>query len=270
MDVQCAAWNFVVWLNTTCSVFGHCVTLPIVSAGCLGYSEPMLATISSFADIEEEALELQREMWDRQYSFWPGQKLTRLDMCDPWRAAEYLDFEVQEGYLTDPNGRVGVQLGGFLNRPFHLIAIADHLKPTTKRFTLAHELGHVLIHPTMHEHRELPIHGLGEPREPTEPKEKQANHFAGCFLVPGFLLKRAFKAAFRVEQLTLRDDVCQELLGGEFMMLMNSPPSSLAFERRIASVERFQGRQFDSLCTLFKVHPTTMAMRLRQCGLTRR
>lgn len=229
----------------------------------------MIAT-TSINSIEEEALQLQREMWDRQCSIWPGEKVTRLDVCDPWVAASYLGFEVQEGWLDSTGTRQGFQLGGFIDRPAQLIAIADHLHPTTKRFTLAHEIGHLLRHPGMQHHRELPIHGLGEPREPTDLKEREANQFAGFYLVPTSLLIKAFRATFGVESLTLTDDVAYELLGDGYMSLMNSPPYSLAFERMVGQALRYRGRQFDSLCNLFKVHPTTMAIRLREVGLVRR
>src|SRR5436190_5033922 len=130
-----------------------------------------MLTTTSIDPIEEEALELQREMWDRQCTIWPGEKVTRLDVCDPWVAARYLGFDVQEGWLDSPGTRQGFHLGGFIDRPARLIAISDQQKPRTKRFTLAHEIGHLLLHPGMHHHREMPIHGLGEPREPTDPKE---------------------------------------------------------------------------------------------------
>lgn len=229
----------------------------------------MLAT-TSIDRIEEEALELQREMWDRQCTIWPGEKVTRLDVCDPWVAARYLGFDVQEGWLDSPGTRQGFQLGGFIDRPARLIAISDQQKPRTKRFTLAHEIGHLRLHKGMQHHREIPIHGLGEPREPTDPKEREANQFAGRYLVPTSLLIKAFRFSFGVESLTLIDDVAYELLGANFMSLMNSPPYSLAFERVVAQALHFRGRHFDSLHNLFQVSPTTLAVRLRQLGLTRR
>jgi hypothetical protein len=220
--------------------------------------------------IEEEALNLQREIWDRQCTIWPGERVTRLDVCDPWVAAKYLGFDVQEGWLHNPGTRQGFQLGGFINRPAKLIGISDQQKPRTKRFTLAHEIGHLLRHPGMHHHREMPIHGLGEPREPTDRKELEANHFAGCYLVPTSLVIKAFRLSFGVESLMLTDVVAYELLRADFMSLMNSPPHSLAFERVVAQAVRYRGRQFESLNELFQVSPTTMAMRLRQVGLTHR
>lgn len=228
------------------------------------------ATAIDFQFIEDEARSLQTALWDRQCILWPGESVVPLDVCDPWVGARHLGFEVQEGCVDSPGTRSGFQLGGFLNRPAKLIGLSDTQKPRTMRFTLAHELGHVLLHPGMHHHRELPLHGITEPREPVEPKERQANHFAGCFLVPSKQLKRAFRASFGVERLTLTDSVAYDLLGNGFMALMNSPYESLHFERVVAQALRFRGRHFGALNELFGVSPTTLAIRLRQVGLTSR
>lgn len=151
-----------------------------------------------------------------------------------------------------------------------LIAVSDAQPPRTRRFTLAHELGHAVLHAGLQHHREIPIHGLTEPREPVERQEREANHFAGVYLVPTKQLRRAFKTQFGVDSLKLTDIVAQDLLGAGFMALMNAPYDSLMFERVIAQALRFGGRQFDSLANLFQVSPTTLAIRLRDCGLTRR
>lgn len=225
---------------------------------------------ASTTDPEKCARELQLELWDHQCVLWPGENVTPLDVCDPWVAAHCLGFQVQEGWLRNPEIRPGYELGGFLNRPANLIAISDQLKPRTKLFTLAHEVGHVLMHPGLHHHREMPIHGMTEPREPADPREREANNFAGYFLVPTKQLQRAFSAAFGVDSLKLTDDVAWELLGANFNALMNSPYNSLAFERVVAQAPRFRGRQFAALYDLFRVSATTMAIRLRQTGLVRR
>lgn len=221
--------------------------------------------------IEEKARKLQMDMWDRQCTLWPGEKVVPLDVCDPWMAVKYLGYEVQEGCLDSAGTREGrYQLGGFLNRPMKLIGISDQQKPRTQRFTLAHEAGHVLLHPALHHHRELPLQGLTEPHEPVQLKELQANRFAGYFLVPTKQLRKAFAACFGVEQLRLTDDVAYELQGDGFMALMNSPYDSSMFERLVAQAKRFRGRHFGALNDLFDVSPTTLGIRLREAGLTRR
>lgn len=228
----------------------------------------MFATIPM--DPEEKARELQLELWDRQCILWPGEAVTPMDVCDPWVAARYLGFKVQEGWLDNSGTRAGYELGGFLNRSAKLIGVSDRQKPRTKLFTLAHEVGHLVMHPGMHHHRELPMHGMTEPHEPADRREREANHFAGCFLVPSKQLRRAFHASFGTAGLKLTDDVAWELLGRNFTSLMNSPYHSLAFERVVAAAQRFRGNHFGALHDLFQVSVTTMAIRLRQVGLVSR
>ncbi len=103
---------------------------------------------------------------------------------------------------------------------------------------------HVLRHPGIHHHREVPIDGISEPREPADRREREANHFAGCFLVPRKLLQFAFRAAFGVESLRLTDDVAFELLGGSFAALMSSPYDSIGFERVVAQDKIEARRRF--------------------------
>ena len=247
---------------------GRLHTLHLVFFGKMHYIWVMLVT--SLVDPESSARQLQLELWDRQCTLWPGENVTPLDVCDPWVAAKYLGFEVQEGWLRDAGARVGYELGGFINRPAKTIGISDQQKPRTKLFTLAHEVGHLRLHPGLHHHRETPIHGMTEPREPTDKKEREANHFAGCFLVPTKQLCRAFHAAFGADCLKLTDDVAWELLGSNFTALLNSPYNSLAFERVVAQAPRFRGRHFGPLFDLFQVSATTMAIRLKQTGLVYR
>jgi hypothetical protein len=230
----------------------------------------LASTAIDFPLIEEKARRLQIDLWDHQCNLWEGESVTPIDVCDPWKAAKHLGYEVQEGWVDRPGTRSGFQLGGFLNRPMKLIGLSDQFAQRTMRFTLAHEVGHVLLHPGLHHHRELPLQGITEPHEPVHPREREANHFAGCFLVPAKQLRRAFRATFQTDRLTLTDNVAFELLGAGFMSLMNTPYESLAFERVVAQALRFGGRQFGPLHKLFQVSPTTLAIRLRQVGLTRR
>ncbi len=253
--------------NTTCSVRVPPRTPYLAFLLAVRYSAQMI--VAPTIDPEKCARDLQLELWDRQCSLWPGELVTPLDVCDPWVAAHYLDFTVKEGQLSSPTMRAGRELGGFINRIGGVIAVSEQLSPRSKRFTLAHEVGHVVMHPGIHHHREIAMDGMTEPYEPADPKERQANHFAGCFLVPAKQLRRAFNAAFGVESLKLTDDVAFELLGANFTSLMNSAYDSPAFSRVVARAPRFRGRHFQPLHDLFQVSVTTMAIRLRQTGLVR-
>lgn len=177
-------------------------------------------------------------------------------------------YEYREGLVDDAGSLAGrYELAGFIDRPRRLIAISDKGTLQAKLFTGAHELGHLELHPGLRHHRERPMCGLTEPFEPNDPIERQANHFAGCFLVPRKQLVLAFQASFGVDLLRLTDTVAYELVHMQFQALLAAKPSSLSFERAVAQAPCYRGRRFEPLHRLFRVSATTMAIRLRQVGL---
>jgi hypothetical protein len=224
--------------------------------------------VIAFQEIETKVRSLHMEMWDKQVSLWPGERVTPLDVCDPEAAARLRHYEYREGLVDDAGSQAGhYELAGFIDRTRRLIAVADRFSPQIRLFTAAHELGHLELHPGLHHHRERPLAGIIEPSVPTDPIEREANHFAGCFLVPRKQLLLAFRSCFGSDPLRLTDTVAYELLPAAFNTLLTADPRSLSFERAVAQACRFNGRHFEPLCTLFRVSPTTMAIRLRQVGL---
>lgn len=69
-----------------------------------------------------------------------------------------------------------------------------------KRFTLAHELGHLLLHPTGLEFRDAAPGTLDHP-----PTERQANAFAGALLMPRFLFQPLiYESNLTIEEMAAR------------------------------------------------------------------
>jgi hypothetical protein len=229
----------------------------------------MVDTVSSI-NPEQAARKLQLDLLKSSALIWPGEQLSPLDMCDPWAAARLRNIEVQEGWLTSDYTKAGHKLGGFINRTANLIGVDVDLRYRTKLFTLAHEIGHLEMHPELHHHREIPVHGLTDVQHPVDRREHQANQFAGFFLVPTKQLRIAFEAAFGVRTLQLTDQVAWELLRDDWASLINSPYHSLAFARCVGRAQRYCGREFGPLHDLFKVSETTMAIRLKESGLVSR
>ena len=160
-------------------------------------------------------------------------------------------------------------MAGTIARSRTTIAVSEAFERQTIRFTGAHELGHWMLHPGQVMHRDRPVMGAGAMRG-CPPREREADYFAACFLVPERLLVEAFQPRFRSSPpLTLEDDVAFLLCGDEGHSLLRAPTGSLEFPIAVARATSFEGRQFKSLATLFNVSLPTMAIRLRETGLVR-
>ena len=120
-------------------------------------------------------------------------------------------------------------VAGFINLEDRQIVVNDFDSPTRQKFTIAHELGHWIMHRSILETN--PNQGillrlpLGRP-DP-DPREKEANSFAANLLVPDQLLLPDLKSGQRLN----------DLAGGEKL-----------------------------LATVFGVSSDVVAFRLRQLG----
>lgn len=115
---------------------------------------------------------------------------------------EASDFSrTQSGSIKKEKGRYVIYLNGL-----------DH--PTRKRFTIAHEIGHFLLHRDyLNQGNEAiteikqPVTELNRPADPTpmneaeRKREIEANRFAAELLMPSEEFKEAFKQANNVEDI---------------------------------------------------------------------
>lgn len=73
-----------------------------------------------------------------------------------------------------------------------IICVAADEPPTRQRFTVMHELKHIIDHG--HDHQLYRGHSGGSPAQQAE---LAADHFAGCVLMPRRLVRRAWRAGHR-------------------------------------------------------------------------
>ena len=136
--------------------------------------------------IERKAAELRREVL----------KDVRRRHPDATNARQYLhpryaatvrgyDFQVRgdlDAELRSVDAAAARKRGvitGFLDRDKRVIAVSERYSPQEQRFTGAHELGHLILHPdlpTMHRDR--------NDRRTNDPLEREANQFAAAYTMP--------------------------------------------------------------------------------------
>jgi Zn-dependent peptidase ImmA (M78 family) len=218
--------------------------------------------------IENEAIRLRWQIWHAR------QNVLRhpphpLEVLDPQIAAAELGFQLQ--YLDRLSFGVGQQnfeTAGLLDRSNKKITIAQCYGPEAARFTAAHELGHAVLHEDrIILHRDLPIRGLEEPLK--DPIEREANYFAGVFLMPTEFLTKVFRQMFGSAPLAFNHDVASLLRPNDPGSLLHAYPGSKARSVALATARSFGvGNTFNhSLAEFFQVSVATMSIRLRELEL---
>src|SRR6266849_3673955 len=96
-----------------------------------------------------------------------------------------------------PSERPGFQVAGLLNRTERRIVLAQKPPLEWRRFTLAHEIGHYILHPQLVLHRDRSLNGGERSNGATRPAiEQEADLFAARLLMPQRLLVEAFRGRF--------------------------------------------------------------------------
>jgi len=218
--------------------------------------------------IENEAIRLRWEIWDRRADFWPGRQPHPLEVLDPQLAARVLGIELE--YFEELSFNIPQQkfeTAGLLDRAKGKIAIARRYGPEVALFTAAHELGHLLLHKDkVVLHRDMPIGGLEQ--VPADPIEREANYFAGIFLMPTEFLTKVFKARFGATPFIFDEAAAHFLRPDAIASLLHPHPGSRGRSVALASARSYAGRAFgNSLAQFFKVSVASMAIRLRDLEL---
>lgn len=106
--------------------------------------------------------------------------------------------------LKDCFEKVGLDIDAFISSDFKSITVDQHVQEHTSnryRFTLAHEIGHMILHGYLYKQFEFNtidewVEAIEDmPLKQREMAEWQANEFAGLILVPRSALDREFQKA---------------------------------------------------------------------------
>ena len=223
-------------------------------------------------DIEKQARELLIRIWDERKKLWPEIKEHNpMAALNPEIAAKVLGIEYERfeelGRFGD--GQARYEVAGMIDRQSGRIAVSRRFPLETVRFTGAHEIGHWLLHADDEiMHRDRPIRGLEHGRM-RSPREREADHFAACFLMPGKLVNAAFEATFGQSPLTFDDNLAFRLCPSDPDSLLRPYEGGMERAIALASAEHYGGRHINSLAKRFGVSVTSMAIRIRELGLIR-
>jgi Zn-dependent peptidase ImmA (M78 family) len=218
-------------------------------------------------EIEEQARCLQIRMWQDRATLWPIATPTNpIEILDPTIALKPIGYEAElEETLGQfySDGKL-VEVAGIIDGQSKRVKVSRQFKSNIRSFTAAHELGHALLHETGRMHRDRPINGETISRSTIE---FEADKFATYFLMPRKLVQTAFSRIFLTEKFTLNEATA-------FALGLKNREENLEKLRTkrnlsilLASAEQFNGAQFKSLASQFKVSIGAMAIRLEELEL---
>jgi hypothetical protein len=232
--------------------------------------------------IRSEARNLLLGLWNRRLEFWRSPPNVEDFVC---QAPEIIitdilglslekPEEIGRWSLTDGGSGPQVEIAGYLDQQAGKIVIAQKFRLEWRRFTTAHEIGHVVLHLDLVVHRDRPLMG-GEQANRNRPlKEREADCFAAELLMPTKLVRNAFQECFgRPLDGSRPDDALAFHFSAASGMRIDArklaamEPTNRAL--LVARAGTFAANSFVPLHKRFKVSPTAMAIQLVDLGLVR-
>ena len=131
--------------------------------------------------IELAAHSVHREVWMRRQNIWPVGLPPEVAMLDPRVAVNILglEYEVRDSLDGDGSRLNGAPAAGLLDGRNGIVVVSAKFRDDVRRFTTAHEVGHVVMHPWVGErliHRDLPIDGFRTGQRAAH--DQEADYFA--------------------------------------------------------------------------------------------
>jgi len=118
---------------------------------------------------------------------------------DPAKIARDLGIRVYFANFKDEDDKIS----GFFFAEKNEIYINENEYPQRQTFTIAHELGHKIMHEEWLNSSDYKVLLRNSINDSTDPKEKETNAFAAHLLVPRFMLDKYYKIASIEELATL-------------------------------------------------------------------
>ena len=211
--------------------------------------------------IAREARKLHVRLWRGRGQLCPF-GCHPLDLLRPELAASLLNYDYTEDAIPDwPPGR-SMRIAGLVDPQRRQIVISNEFDPPVRRFTGAHEIGHIVLHAPTTLLRERPMDG---PRlSPQDGREREADIFASLFLMPEQQMLEAFRQTLGVEPpVRMNEHLAHCLSPDNPDELLFADSGSLLPMRRLARWSPGTS-QCLSLSDQFGVSVTAMAIRLQE------
>ena len=189
-------------------------------------------------------------------------------------AAEVLGLaveEIEEIGFAPVGGHLQVDIAGVADREEKKIIIARRgFKPATRRFTIAHEIGHLNLHREQRAFRDSPRTDAEIRSSRRSLREREADLFAAELLMPEKAVREVFARLFPspIDEGGLSDDVAFLLSDGKLYASEIRRMKRLERAELVAQSSFFTFTNSRSLADIFAVSPVAMAIQLLDLGLS--
>jgi formiminotetrahydrofolate cyclodeaminase len=212
---------------------------------------------------------LHSELWLNRDEIWTDTKqLQPVHIIDPATTFSLhgYSFEEKAGlgqYMID--GEI-VEIAGFVDNQQKVAQVSRKFAPDIRRFTSAHELGHAVLHEAKKLFRDRPLDGgiAGNQRSHIE---READAFAKYFLMPETQVREIFSQIFGPEQFYVNRNTAFALGFQSLEAMRTALPTMRQVSTYLATTRIYQGIAIRSLCEIFGVSQTAMAIRVEELSL---
>lgn len=183
-----------------------------------------------------------------------------IDVLDSWNVSSD---------LTSPSSRTN--LAGFVDGRRRKIVVARELPSEVKRFTIAHEIGHLLMHPNRLQFREDPRTDIALRGGQKSPLEYQADSFAGFLTIPRKIVTDKYERMFGIpiDGAKLTENQAYAVLGEKGILSVIANLSALDLAKLVAEAISLVYGEPRTLSEVFGVSSTAMGIQLLRVGLVR-
>jgi hypothetical protein len=231
-------------------------------------------TVTQREKIEGVARDLLGRLWRKRGEIWPVPPDPDGLLPIPVEVLirEVLDLRLEEPEEIPANHRTPhFETAGFVNCAEGRIVVAQKQRPEWRRFTMAHEVGHFMLHPKANYHRDRTLTG-GERANSGRPEiEQEADVFAAELLMPRRMLIRKFTEALGPQfdgRIPNLNDAFWLSAGTDRAVTEIRLAEDLRYRAMVVAETRsFGGRHFTPLVRTFGVSPTAMAIQLEDLRL---
>lgn len=229
-------------------------------------SETLDESKLSYYEIEEIAKKLQNTIWKHRSIIWKKNvPVDHIQILDPKEILEVLGYQVNQFPMLgqDRNQGTVYEVAGIIDKQNKTVSISEKFGPEVRKFTIAHELGHLIFHKKQVLHRDMALDGsLSTTSRPLE--EVQADKFAAYFLMPRNQVLSVFQEIFQMEKFVVNQDTAFAFNLGTTSRFRAKCKDLRGLSRFVAS---FKPKSFNSLEKIFGVSTEAMAIRLEELEL---